>query len=157
MKFLLYFLGPTVGSSDFVNVAKHCPYFVDKTLMIKKFIDDDSQVILITRPHRWGKSLNMNMAKTFHEKELDEWGQESIENKERKKNFFMGLKISQHPECMGHLGKYPVIFINFMNVFVKRFIKSFSKCILKLYRQHKYILYCTDPLKIDEQMKEEYI
>eukprot|EP00916_Digyalum_oweni_P021482 GHVL01035675.1.p1 GENE.GHVL01035675.1~~GHVL01035675.1.p1 ORF type:complete len:138 (+),score=24.80 GHVL01035675.1:202-615(+) len=45
--------------------------FIDKSLMIKKIIEEGSGVTLLTRPRRWGKSLNMNMLKTFLEIEVD--------------------------------------------------------------------------------------
>ena len=48
--------------------------YVDKTLFIKNIIDMDEKAILITRPRRWGKSLNMNMLKCFFNMEVDEQG-----------------------------------------------------------------------------------
>ena len=49
-------------------------FFVDKTLFIKEILEDSSDHILITRPRRWGKTLNMDMLKTFLEIEVDENG-----------------------------------------------------------------------------------
>ena len=47
---------------------------MDKTLLIKEIIENSAEAILITRPRRWGKSLNMNMLKCFFKMEVDEQG-----------------------------------------------------------------------------------
>ena len=47
---------------------------MDKTLLIKEIIENSAEAILITRPRRWGKSLNMNMLKYFLNIEVDEKG-----------------------------------------------------------------------------------
>ena len=56
-----------VGISDY-RVASTEYYYVDKTLMIKDFLDERPQVALFTRPRRFGKTLNMDMLRTFFEK-----------------------------------------------------------------------------------------
>ena len=56
-----------VGISDY-RVASTEYYYVDKTLMIKEFLDERPQVALFTRPRRFGKTLNMDMLRTFFEK-----------------------------------------------------------------------------------------
>ncbi len=54
--------------------------FVDKTLFIKEIIDSSEEAILITHPRRWGKTLNLNMLKTFFEPESEEC-KKSLEDK----------------------------------------------------------------------------
>ena len=55
-----------IGISDFKElVARY--YYVDKTLMIKEFLDSRPKVLLFTRPRRFGKTLSMDMLKTFFE------------------------------------------------------------------------------------------
>ena len=56
-----------IGDTIFREVCVN-NYYVDKTLLIKDIIDDGAKVILFTRPRRFGKSLNMDMLKTFFEK-----------------------------------------------------------------------------------------
>ena len=54
-----------IGISDYRKLRENDYYFVDKTLMIKNFLDKKSQVTLITRPRRFGKTLNMSMMAEF--------------------------------------------------------------------------------------------
>ena len=57
---------PPIGVDDFRKIVEDKDLlYVDKTLMIKELIDDKSEVILITRPRRWGKTLNMSMIQHF--------------------------------------------------------------------------------------------
>ena len=91
-----------VGVSDFrTSVTSY--YWIDKTLMIKDFLDEIPQVSLFTRPRRFGKTLNMDMLRTFFEK-TDEDTSVYFRNKTLWK---CGEKYR------AHLGKYPVIFLTF--------------------------------------------
>ena len=56
-----------VGISDYRRASTEY-YYVDKTMMIKEFIDERPLVSLFTRPRRFGKTLNMDMLRTFFEK-----------------------------------------------------------------------------------------
>ena len=56
-----------IGISDY-RLASTQYYYVDKTLMIKDFLDERPMVSLFTRPRRFGKTLNMDMLRTFFEK-----------------------------------------------------------------------------------------
>ena len=58
-----------IGSDDFKKLVIKNSY-VDKSLFVKDIIDDENDVILITRPRRWGKSSNMSLLKTFLELEV---------------------------------------------------------------------------------------
>ena len=79
--------------------------FVDKTLLIKEFIDNEgAQVNLITRPRRFGKTLNLSMLHYFFAKEVDDIPT---------KGLFNGLKISKAGEYyMAHQGQYPVLSVS---------------------------------------------
>ena len=63
-----------VGSDDFKKLLLGSTLFVDKSLLIKDVLEDSGEVILITRPRRWGKSLNMDMVRRFLEIEVDHQG-----------------------------------------------------------------------------------
>lgn len=54
-----------IGQSDFRNMMKANGYFVDKTLYIKELIDSGYHVLLMPRPRRFGKSLNLSMLKYY--------------------------------------------------------------------------------------------
>lgn len=57
-----------IGIENFSELRKRNYYYVDKTELIEQVLEDGSQVILFTRPRRFGKSLNMSMLKSFFEK-----------------------------------------------------------------------------------------
>ena len=75
---------PPIGISDFRKLiefkdSKGDPYlFVDKSLFVKEIIEDPSNVILITRPRRFGKTLNMSLLHHFFAKELVNLGNKSV-------------------------------------------------------------------------------
>ena len=79
--------GIGIGRSDFKSVILNDLYYVDKTMFIKDIIDDESQAILITRPRRFGKTLNMSTLNYFF----------NIDKKDTQK-LFNGLKIMEQGE-----------------------------------------------------------
>ncbi len=91
-----------IGISDY-RLASTEYYYVDKTMLIKEFLDDRPMVSLFTRPRRFGKTLNMDMLRTFFEK-TDEDTSKYFKNK---KIWECGKKYRDHQ------GKYPVIFLSF--------------------------------------------
>ena len=94
-----------VGISDY-RLASSEYYYVDKTLMIRDFLDERPMVSLFTRPRRFGKTLNMDMLRTFFEK-----------TEEDTSAYFKGKKIwSCGKQYQEHQGKYPVIFLTFKDV-----------------------------------------
>ncbi|MDR1815007.1 MAG: ATP-binding protein [Tannerella sp.] len=101
--------GIAIGESDFDALIREDCYYVDKSLFIKDVLESKAKITLITRPRRFGKTLNMNMLKSFLENnsELD------IRN-ECKRHLFNGLKIEQEGDrYMQHFGQYPVIMLTF--------------------------------------------
>ena len=63
-----------VGTDDFKKLLLNSDVFVDKSLLIKGLLEDSGEIILITRPRRWGKTLNMDMVRRFLEIEIDAQG-----------------------------------------------------------------------------------
>lgn len=94
-----------IGISDYVRAQSEY-YYVDKTLLIKEFLDQKPLVSLFTRPRRFGKTLNMDMLRVFFEiSETDT----SI--------YFKDKAIWKCGEAYTkHQGKYPVIFLTFKDV-----------------------------------------
>lgn len=91
-----------IGSTDYREICDQY-YYVDKTLMLKDILDDSSSFVLFTRPRRFGKTLNMDMLRTFFEK-----------TDEDTSRYFTDKKIwAQGEEYTCHQGKYPVIFLSF--------------------------------------------
>lgn len=94
-----------VGVSDYCITSKEY-YYVDKTMFIKDFLDERPMVSLFTRPRRFGKTLNMDMLRTFFEK-TDEDTSVYFQDK---------LIWNQGEKYRKYQGKYPVIFITFKDV-----------------------------------------
>ncbi len=96
---------PPVGISDYIR-AQSGYYYVDKTLMIKEFLDHKPMVSLFTRPRRFGKTLNMDMLRVFFEISDEDTGR-----------FFYDKAIWEcDSEYRSHQGRYPVIFLSFKDV-----------------------------------------
>ena len=94
-----------IGISEFRKAVSEY-YYVDKTLMIKEFLDTRPQVTLFTRPRRFGKTLNMDMLRTFFEI-----------SEEDTMHYFEKLKIWSCGEFYrSYQGKFPVIFMTFKDV-----------------------------------------
>ena len=90
--------------NDFKELITSDFYYVDKTKLIEKLINNYAKVKIFTRPHRFGKTLNMSMLRYFFEIGTDA-------------SLFDGLYISNNRElCEKYMGKYPVIFLSFKNV-----------------------------------------
>lgn len=110
------------------------PYaYIDKTLFIQELIDNRG-VILITRPRRFGKTLNLSMLQHFFAPEV-----QGISTK----GLFDGLKIAQYPKVMEHQGQYPVIFLTLKNMTednIELMTSIFRQTIQKLYGRHTYLL-----------------
>lgn len=104
-----------VGVSDYCLASSEY-YYIDKTMMIKDFIDERPLVTLFTRPRRFGKTLNMDMLRTFFEKTDKDT---SIYFKD-KKIWACGEKYQQYQ------GKYPVIFLTFKDVKYDTWAETFD-------------------------------
>ena len=89
-----------IGTKSFSRLVEGNYYFVDKTLMIKEFLDRVTDVTLITRPRRFGKTINMSMMAEFFDITKDS------------KEIFKGTKIMETPYA-AEINQYPTIFIFF--------------------------------------------
>ena len=94
-----------IGISDYVRAQAEY-YYVDKTLLIKEFLDKKPLVSLFTRPRRFGKTLNMDMLRVFFE----------ISDEDTSKYFVDKAIWKSGEEYRSHQGKYPVIFLTFKDV-----------------------------------------
>ncbi len=105
-----------IGVSDFKSATTNY-YYVDKTLMIRDFLDAKPMVSLFTRPRRFGKTLNMDMLRVFFEKTTE--------------NTSIYFKDKQIWRCgeyyTKHQGQYPVIFLTFKDVKCSTWSETFQK------------------------------
>lgn len=105
-----------VGISDFERIRENKYYYIDKTgLLINMLKEEMDQVILITRPRRFGKTLGMSMLASF----LD------IRRDSRK--MFEGLKVTEKPEiCKKWMNQYPTLFLSFKDIDGTNFENAFG-------------------------------
>jgi hypothetical protein len=125
-----------IGGSDFAEMVDKHLDFVDKTLFIKEIFDNPGvKVNVITRPRRFGKTLNLSMLACFLAAEV---------NGCTTQHLFKGLKIAGlGDEYMRHQGKYPVIFISFKDVQDHNYENTYAnlcELIANVYNEHYYLL-----------------
>ena len=105
-----------IGVSNFKSATTNY-YYVDKTLMIRDFLDAKPMVSLFTRPRHFGKTLNMDMLRVFFEKTAE--------------NTSIYFKDKQIWRCgeyyTKHQGQYPVIFLTFKDVKCSTWSETFQK------------------------------
>ena len=118
------------GTSDYQKVIYQNMYYIDKTLLVKDVVEN-GEVILYTRPRRFGKTLNMSMLKAFFEK-----------TEEDKSFYFQDKKVWQDQRSMEHFSKYPVVFLSFKDCKMNSYdsmLSSIKENILKEYIRHSYL------------------
>jgi hypothetical protein len=123
-----------IGYSDFKQLRENDFYYIDKSLLIKEVIEDGGQVLLLPRPRRFGKTLNLTMLRYFFEKVKDAAGTKAL---------FSGLAIKNEHVFEKHCCKYPVIYLTFKDVKSLRFeqaIESIKLLISREFRRHDYLL-----------------
>lgn len=112
----------SMGVEDFKKIIDNNYYFVDKTLFIKNVIDNADDVCLITRPRRFGKTLNLSILKYYFDIRLDS------------KELFKGLKIMDAGErYTSEMNKYPVIFLTLKDIKNPTYEESMEKTVLFYY------------------------
>ena len=134
-----------IGVSDYRDACKNY-YYVDKTLMIKEFLDERPKVSLFTRPRRFGKTLNMDMLRTFFEKTAEDT---SVYFRD-KKIWFCGESYRVHHR------KYPVIFLTFKDVKYTSWEETYQtlqKLIAQEFRRHDEL---ASSSALSDYEKEEY-
>ena len=122
-----------IGIADYVRAQTEY-YYVDKTLLIKDFLDQKPLVSLFTRPRRFGKTLNMDMLRVFFEISDEDTGR-----------YFTDKKIWQcGEEYRAYQGKFPVIFLTFKDVKFATWentIDKISALLQEEYDRHKEVVH----------------
>ena len=127
-----------VGTDDFKELRDNGGYFVDKSLLIKEVIAG-SKVLLLPRPRRFGKTLNLSMLRYFFEHSPDD-----------RSYLFQDLAIASRPEMMAQQGKYPVIYLSLKNVKGEDWEESWARLrstITSLYLEHAYLQDALPPVR----------
>ena len=94
-----------IGISDFKKLIEQQYQYIDKSLFIQELLNRPAEVVLLPRPRRFGKTLNLSMLRYFFER-----------TEESQAHLFRGLAIEHDAEAMAHQGQYPVIFFTFKDV-----------------------------------------
>ena len=117
-----------IGISDYRKLRKNDYYFVDKSLMIRDFLDKKSQVTVITRPRRFGKTLNMSMMAEFFDIKKDS------------KDIFKDTKIMETPYA-SEINQYPTIYITFANAKGDKYsiISMIKDQLLNEWEKHSFV------------------
>ncbi|WP_250312119.1 AAA family ATPase [Rickettsia endosymbiont of Oedothorax gibbosus] len=164
-----------IGTDNFETLLLNSDVFVDKSLMIKELLEDSGEVILITRPRRWGKSLNMNMLQKFFEIEVDQNGIPLPTEDRINCILFTGgeinlgikgkrtlepLKINGNVYAMTQQGQFPVISINFKDVKGSNYQEienGIKNQVTNLFTNHRYLkrYITTDEKLLDDAQKEK--
>ncbi len=125
-----------IGYDDFGKIREGELSFVDKTLLIKAILDNkEVEVLIFTRPRRFGKTLNLSM--------LHHFLAETVRSRQTK-GMFDGLKISAFGnDSLQHQGRYPVIALTFKDIKIDTFDLALEKLgyvFADVYREHYYLL-----------------
>ena len=125
--------GIGLGISDFKMIRLRNNYYIDKTMYIKDIIDNQSGVILITRPRRFGKTLNMSMLKYYFDCSQKDG-----------KELFKDLKIMEQEEkYTSKLGAYPCIYLTLKDAGLMTYemmIMQLKTIMMDLFYEHKELL-----------------
>jgi len=132
----------SIGKQNFASLRENDYFFVDKSNFIREWWENGDDITLITRPRRFGKTLNMSMLECFF----------SIQYPEHK-NLFEGLTIWKDEKYRELQGKYPVIFLSFAAVKADNLMDAkmqIKQQIVKLYTENRFLLE-TDLLSENEK------
>ncbi len=140
-------MAPTIGigRQDFEKLRMGRNFYIDKTRFIMEWWEAEDDVTLITRPRRFGKTLNMSMIEKFFS--VDYAGRGDL---------FEGLEVWEHEKFRGLQGTYPVIFISFADVKENTYPQARKKLcsiIRDAFRQCRFLL---DGDLLSEEEKQEF-
>ena len=136
----------TVGYEDFKEVIDKKGYYVDKTMLIRDIIKGSGKVNLITRPRRFGKTLNLSMLKYFFDV-----------NEKDNAYIFDGLKISDHNnELNNYRNAYPVISLSMKGGKMNEFHEAIINICREIQLQYKKYSFILESDRLSQSDKEAY-
>ncbi len=130
----------SIGNQDFTSIRKEHCFYVDKTPFIKEWWESKDVVTLITRPRRFGKTLNMSMVDTFFSNQHVDKG-----------HLFEDLSIWQEQAYRDLQGAYPVIFLSFSGIKGKNFEDARMGIIQKLVKLYSTYYFIKDSDALNEK------
>ena len=135
----------SIGIQGFSDLRERNCYFVDKTHFIKEWWESQDMVTLITRPRRFGKTLNMSMLECFFSNKYA-----------NRADLFAGLSIWKEEKYRQLQGTYPVLFLSFASVKAGNLEEAKAQVkgeIARVYRENKYLI---DTDIFDNRERERY-
>ena len=146
-----------LGSSIFEEFARsESAIYVDKTLFIKAVVNS-RKVTLVTRPRRWGKTLNMTMLDYFYSIPVQKDATIDEDKLRQKYEIFSRMAIGSEKIIMDeYCGKYPTIFISFTSTktsTIENLIERLAELVYMCYNKHIYLL---DSIKLNATDKERF-
>ena len=136
-----------IGKQSFEDIRKKDCFYIDKTDFIKDWWESADDVTLITRPRRFGKTLNMDMLKCFFSNQY-----------EGRKELFEELDIWKDEEYRELQGTYPVIFLSFADIKADNFKDTKNDLVSVIndaYKQHSYLLKSDKLTEAEKNMYEQ--
>ena len=121
-----------IGNQSFESIRENDTFYIDKTSFIKEWWENRDVVTLITRPRRFGKTLNMDMIRCFFSNEYKDRGE-----------LFEGLDIWKDEKYRELQGIYPVIFLSFATIKQTTYdgaVKKIKNEIINIYNSFDYIM-----------------
>ena len=136
-----------IGKQSFEDIRKKDCFYIDKTDFIKDWWESADDVTLITRPRRFGKTLNMDMLKCFFSNQY-----------EGRKELFEELDIWKDEKYRKLQGTYPVIFLSFADIKADNFKDTKNDLVSVIndaYKQHSYLLKSDKLTEAEKNMYEQ--
>ena len=121
----------SIGNQGFDKIRENDYFYVDKTGFIKEWWESGDDVTLITRPRRFGKTLNMDMLKCFFSNQYT-----------GRADLFEGLSIWKEEKYRELQGQYPVIFVSFADVKERDYesaVRKIKHILVDLYLQYEFL------------------
>ena len=142
-----------IGAELFHKLIENDCYYVDKTPFIRTvFKENKADVMLITRPRRFGKTLTMSTFYDFLSLNIDNPGDVSLQEK-----WFKDTKIFDDKEfCSEYMGKFPVIFISLKSISGDDFISAYGRFASVIYDMYTQFRYLAVSNKLSSDEIEEY-
>lgn len=130
----------SIGNQDFVSIRKNHCFYVDKTDFIREWWESQDSVTLITRPRRFGKTLNMSMTEYFF----------SVNHSDAGK-YFEGLSIWKNDRLRKMQGTYPVISLSFADIKATTYESARRSIIRKIVRLYSAFDFVRRSEKLNEK------
>ncbi len=137
-----------LGNSEFRKIRERKLRYVDKTRLIPEILNDAAEVTLLTRPRRFGKTLNLTMLREF------------LDDRADGHSLFVGLAVSEDAEAMRHCGTYPTLFITFKDLKPQdpeRFHKQLALLVGRLCQEHRQRLEAAELYPDERQVLNLYL